>query len=159
MTNRVPVRAGEMRELLIERLGSHAEGVARAEGFTVFVPGALPGETVLARVDTVKKNYAAATLTEIRQASPDRTEPVCPVYDVCGGCQLQHLSYEAQLREKKRQVEDAVRHIGKLDGVKVFATIGGEPWGYRNKMQFPVGRVKGKPVIGCFSQGNILLLA
>ena len=154
MTNGVPVRAGEMRELLIERLGSHAEGVARAEGFTVFVPGALPGETVLARVDTVKKNYAAATLTEIRQASPDRTEPVCPVYDVCGGCQLQHLSYEAQLREKKRQVEDAVRHIGKLDGVKVFATIGGEPWGYRNKMQFPVGRVKGKPMIGCFSQGS-----
>ena len=154
MTNGVPVRAGEMRELLIERLGSHAEGVARAEGFTVFVPGALPGETVLARVDTVKKNYAAATLTEIRQASPDRTEPVCPVYDVCGGCQLQHLSYEAQLREKQRQVEDAVRHIGKLDGVKVFATIGGEPWGYRNKMQFPVGRVKGKPVIGCFSQGS-----
>ena len=154
MTNGVPVRAGEMRELLIKRLGSHAEGVARAEGFTVFVPGALPGETVLARVDTVKTNYAAATLTEIRQASPDRTEPVCPVYDVCGGCQLQHLSYEAQLREKKRQVEDAVRHIGKLDGVKVFATIGGEPWGYRNKMQFPVGRVKGKPVIGCFSQGS-----
>ena len=154
MTNGVPVRAGEMRELLIERLGSHAEGVARAEGFTVFVPGALPGETVLARVDTVKKNYAAATLTEIRKSSPDRTEPVCPVYDVCGGCQLQHLSYEAQLREKKRQVEDAVRHIGKLDGVKVFATIGGEPWGYRNKMQFPVGRVKGKPMIGCFSQGS-----
>ena len=154
MTNGVPVRAGEMRELLIERLGSHAEGVARAEGFTVFVPGALPGETVLARVDTVKKNYAAATLTEIRQASPDRAEPVCPVYDVCGGCQLQHLSYEAQLREKKRQVEDAVRHIGKLDGVKVFATIGGEPWGYRNKMQFPVGRIKGTPVIGCFSQGS-----
>ena len=154
MTNGVPVRAGEIRELLIERLGSHAEGVARAEGFTVFVPGVLPGERVLARVDTVKKNYAAATLTEIRQASPDRMNPVCPVYDVCGGCQLQHLSYEAQLREKKRQVEDAVRHIGKLDGVKVLETIGGEPWGYRNKMQFPVGRIKGTPVIGCFSQGS-----
>ena len=69
MKNGVPVRAGEMRELLIERLGSHAEGVARAEGFTVFVPGALPGEKVLARVDTVKKNYAAATLKEIRQAT------------------------------------------------------------------------------------------
>ena len=154
MTKGIPVRAGETCELLIERLGSHAEGVARAEGFTVFVPGALPGEKVLARIDTVKKNYAAATLTAVRQASPDRTEPICPVYDVCGGCQLQHLSYEAQLREKQRQVEDAVRHIGKLDGVKVFAAIGGEPWGYRNKMQFPVGRIKGTPVIGCFSQGS-----
>ncbi len=154
MNEGIPVRAGETRELLIERLGSHAEGVARAEGFTVFVPGALPGEKVLARVDTVKKNYAAATLQEIRQASPDRATPICPVYDVCGGCQLQHLSYEAQLREKQRQVEDAVCHIGRLDGVKVFATIGGEPWGYRNKMQFPVGRNKGTPVIGCFAKGS-----
>ena len=154
MTKGIPVRAGEMCELLIESLGSHAEGVARAEGFTVFVPGALPGEKVLARVVTVKKSYAAATLVEIRQTSPDRTEPVCPVYDVCGGCQLQHLSYEAQLREKRRQVEDAVHHIGKLDGVKVFSTVGGEPWGYRNKMQFPVGRIKATPVIGCFAQGS-----
>lgn len=154
MTKGIPVRAGETCELLIERLGSHAEGVARAEGFTVFVPGALPGEKVLARVVTVKKSYAAATLVEIRQTSPDRTDPVCPVYDVCGGCQLQHLSYEAQLREKRRQVEDAVHHIGKLDGVKVFSTIGGESWGYRNKMQFPVGRIKATPVIGCFAQGS-----
>ena len=154
VTKGIPVRAGETCELLIERLGSHAEGVARAEGFTVFVPGALPGEKVLARVVTVKKSYAAATLVEIRQTSPDRTDPVCPVYDVCGGCQLQHLSYEAQLREKRRQVEDAVHHIGKLDGVKVFSTIGGESWGYRNKMQFPVGRIKATPVIGCFAQGS-----
>lgn len=154
MAKEIPVRAGETCEFSVERLGSHAEGVARAEGFTVFVPGALPGERVFARVDVVKKTYASAVLTEILAPSSERTEPRCPVYAACGGCQLQHLSYEAQLREKRRQVEDAVRHIGGLDKVEISQTIGGEPWGYRNKMQFPIGRVGGKTVVGCFAQGS-----
>ena len=154
MTKKIPVQLGEVCELLIERLGNQAEGVARADGFTVFVLGALPGERVRARITNLKKTYATATLTEILEASPDRVEPRCPVYDVCGGCQLQHLAYDAQLREKQRQVEDAVRHIGKLDGVKILPTIGTEPWGYRNKMQFPVGKTRGEIAIGCFSQGS-----
>ena len=154
MAKEIPVKAGGTVELSVERLGVHAEGVARAEGFTVFVPGALPGERVRARVGVVKKAYASAVLTEILEASPERREPRCPVYAACGGCQLQHLSYEAQLPEKRRQVEDAVRHIGGLDGVEICPTIGGEPWGYRNKMQFPVGHVGGKTRIGCFAQGS-----
>ena len=154
MAKEIPVRAGETCEFSVERLGSHAEGVARAEGFTVFVPGALPGERVCARVDVVKKTYASAVLTEILAPSSERTEPRCSVYAACGGCQLQHLSYEAQLREKRRQVEDAVRHIGGLDNVEICPTIGGESWGYRNKMQFPIGRVGGKTVVGCFAQGS-----
>ncbi len=154
MAKEIPVHVGETREFLIDRLGVHAEGVARVEGFTVFVPGALPQERICARVDTVKKTYASAVLTKILESSPDRIEPCCPVYDLCGGCQLQHLSYEAQLREKRRQVEDAVHHIGGLKGIKIFPTIGGDPWGYRNKMQFPVGRVGTRTVIGCFAQGT-----
>ncbi len=154
MAKEIPVRAGETCEFSVERLGSHAEGVARAEGFTVFVPGALPGERVCARVDVVKKTYASAVLTEILAPSSERTEPRCSVYAACGGCQLQHLSYEAQLREKRRQVEDAVRHIGGLDNVEICPTIGGESWGYRNKMQFPIGRVGGETVVGCFAQGS-----
>ena len=154
MAKEIPVRTGETCEFSVERLGSHAEGVARAEGFTVFVPGALPVERVRARVDVVKKTYASAVLTEILAPSPERTKPRCPVYTACGGCQLQHLSYEAQLREKRRQVEDAVRHIGGLDNVEICPTIGGEPWGYRNKMQFPVGRAGGKTLVGCFAQGS-----
>lgn len=150
----IPVKAGEVRELLIERLGSGAEGVARADGFTVFVPGALPGERVYASMDTVKKKYAMGRLLEILEASPDRVAPRCPVYDTCGGCQLQHLSYEAQLREKRWLVEDAVRHIGKLDGMEVGETIGAEPWGYRNKMQFPVGKMRGRIAVGCFARGS-----
>jgi len=154
MSKQIPVNPDEVCELLIERLGSHAEGVAHMEGFTVFVPGTLPGERVRARIRIVKKNYAAADLLEIIEASHDRVQPHCPVYNVCGGCQLQHLSYEAQLREKQRQVEDAVRHIGKLDGVKVYPTSGGEPWEYRNKMQFPIGQSHGEIAIGCFSLGS-----
>ncbi len=154
MEKNIPVKAGMTREFFVERLGTHAEGVARADGFTVFVPGALPGEKIRARVETVKKSYATAALTEILEASPERTEPRCPVYESCGGCQLQHLSYAAQLREKQRQVEDAVRHIGKLRDVKIFPTLGTEPWGYRNKMQFPVGKAKGEIAVGCFAQGS-----
>lgn len=154
MEKEIPVRAGETREFLIERLGVHGEGVAKADGFTVFVHGALPGERIRARVDAVKKKYASAVLTETLAPSPERTKPRCPIYASCGGCQLQHLSYEAQLREKRRQVEESVRHIGGLDGIKIFPTIGGDPWGYRNKMQFPVGRIGTQTVIGCFAQGS-----
>ena len=154
MAKNVPVQSGEVCELLVERLGSHAEGVARVDGFTVFVPGALAGERIRARIGNVKKTYATADLAEIMAASPDRVKPRCPVYDICGGCQLQHLSYEAQLREKQRQVEDAVRHIGKIDSAEIFPTIGAEPWEYRNKMQFPVGKNRGKIAVGCFSEGS-----
>lgn len=154
MAKKIPVQSGEVCELLIERMGSRAEGVARVEGFTVFVPEALPGERIRARIKNVKKTYATADLVEILEASPERAQPRCPVYDICGGCQFQHLEYGAQLREKQRQVEDAVRHIGKLDGVKIFPTIGTEPWGYRNKMQFPVGKARGEISVGCFSEGS-----
>lgn len=154
MTKKIPVKSDEVCELLIERLGSHSEGVARAEGFTIFVPGTLPGERVFARIKNVKKTYATADLLEILETSPERVKPLCTVYDVCGGCQLQHLAYEAQLREKQRQVSDAVRHIGKIDGVEILPVIGSEPWGYRNKMQFPVGKTHGEIAVGCFSQGS-----
>ena len=150
----IPVKVGMTREFFIDRLGSRAEGVAHADGFAVFVRGALPGEKIRARVETVKKSYATATLTDILEASPERTKPRCPIYDLCGGCQLQHLAYASQLREKQRQVEDAVRHIGKLRDVNIFPTLGAEPWSYRNKMQFPVGRARGEIAIGCFAQGS-----
>ena len=154
MEKNLPVKTGTVREFLIERLGSHAEGVAHIDGFAVFVRGALPGEKIRAQVETVKKSYATAILTEILEASPERTKPRCPVYELCGGCQLQHLSYDAQLREKQRQVEDAVRHIGKLRDVTIFPTLGAAPWEYRNKMQFPVGKTHGEIAVGCFAQGS-----
>ena len=99
---------GKELELTITGLGSSGEGVGRYEGMAVFVPGALPQETVKARAVFVKKNYINGELTEVLSASPERVEPVCPVYKECGGCQLQHLSYEGELKEKRQQVIDAL---------------------------------------------------
>lgn len=150
----IPVTKGQRIEINIERLGTGGEGVGRVDGFTVFVQGALPGEKVEAVIETVKKNYAAGKLLRIINESKDRTDPQCPIYEECGGCQLQHLSYEAQLEMKKQQVIDALVHIGGQKDVPVHETLGSAPWNYRNKMQFPVGLEKGKAVIGCFAQGS-----
>ena len=100
-TRQIPVQKGKTYELSIARLGTSGEGIGRYEGFTVFVPLAIPGETVRARVTLVKKTYATAVLEEILTPSPDREKPPCPVYERCGGCQLQHLSYDGELKEKR----------------------------------------------------------
>lgn len=148
----VPVKKGDNIELKIAGLGSSGEGVGRYDGFTVFVHGALPEETVQAEIILVKKNYAIGKLIKIITASPDRVEPVCPVYADCGGCQLQHLSYAGQLRMKQQQVKDALTRIGHLD-TEVLPVIGcSNPWNYRNKMQFPAASgAEGKISIGCYA--------
>ena len=136
----------------IHGLGSSGEGVGKIDGLTVFVEGALPDEEVLAEIETLKKNYAIARLTEVVKNSSERVEPFCPLYKNCGGCQLQHMNYAAQLKWKRRQVVDAIERIGKLGDVEIFDSIGMEnPLRYRNKMQFPVG--KGLK-IGCYSRGS-----
>lgn len=148
----VPVKKGDNIELQIAGLGSSGEGVGRYDGFTVFVHGALPEETVQAEITLVKKNYAVGKLIKIITASPDRVEPVCPVYADCGGCQLQHLSYAGQLSMKQQQVKDALTRIGHLD-TEVLPVIGcNNPWNYRNKMQFPAASgAEGKISIGCYA--------
>ncbi|MFD2611409.1 23S rRNA (uracil(1939)-C(5))-methyltransferase RlmD [Paenibacillus gansuensis] len=110
----LPVSKNE--EVIADIIGlSHdGEGVGRANGFTLFVQGALPGEKVRAKVMKVKKSYGYAKLLEILEASPNRVEAPCPIYKQCGGCQLQHLSYEAQLEQKRQQVVDNLERIGKL---------------------------------------------
>ena len=150
----------------IHGLGSSGEGVGKAirneelgirnedenKFLIVFVEGALPGEEVLAEIVTVKKNYAVGRLVEIVKKSPERVEPFCPLYKNCGGCQLQHMSYAAQLKWKRQQVVDAIERIGKLDGVKIFETLGMDnPLRYRNKMQFPVGK---NLKVGCYARGS-----
>ena len=145
----IPVQKGKIYEILVMRLGTSGEGVGRYENFTIFIPGALPGETVRARIQLIKKNYAIAELAGIVTPSPDRIEPYCPVYDQCGGCQLQHMTYEGELKEKRQQVEDAMVRIGHLNHVPVLPVLGASS---RNKMQFPVAAAgRGKVAIGCFA--------
>ena len=151
----IPVCKGRTYELQIDRLGTSGEGVGRYDNFTVFVPNALPGETVSVIIEEVKNSYARGRIKQILHESVDRVAPLCELYEECGGCQLQHLSYEAQLRAKRAQVVDALTHIGKLSQIPVMETLRAEePWNYRNKMQFPIGRNSGKIVIGCFAQGS-----
>lgn len=141
-----------MEKILIHGLGTSGEGVGKLDGLTVFVEGALPGEEILAEIETRKKNYATARLVEVCKKSPERVEPFCSLYKECGGCQLQHLSYPAQLKWKRQQVVDAIERIGKLGGIEIPDTLGMEnPLRYRNKMQFPVGK---NLQIGCYARGS-----
>lgn len=150
-----PVEAGKTYNITITGLGHSGEGVGRYQDFTVFVPGALPGEQITAQITTVKKNYAVGRVTAIEVPSPHRIPPECGIYQECGGCQLQHLTYQEQLNVKRQQVVDAITRIGKLPDVIVHPTLGADdPWYYRNKMQFPVGLQQGKVVVGCYSQGS-----
>ena len=150
-----PVQIGRTYPCFIQGLGHSGEGVGRVDGFTVFVPYALPGETVLAEIKEVRANFARGRLVRLDQADLRRIDPACPVYEACGGCQLQHLSYAGQLEAKYRAVADAAARIGKLENVEIKPVIGMEhPWRYRNKAQFPVGQCGQAVVTGCFAAGT-----
>lgn len=149
----IPVEKNKIYEMQIDALGSNGEGIGRIAGYTVFVEGALPGETIRILIVKVKKNYGYGKLMEILEVSPERREPMCPVAKQCGGCQLQHLSYEAELAYKTREVKDVMERIGGIKGVEVKPALGMEnPWRYRNKAQFPVGRGKNGCAIGFYAK-------
>ena len=149
----IPVTKGKTYEIEIIRLGTNGEGVGKYQDFTVFIPYALPGERIVAVITTVKKTYAVGKLRQVLCASPARVAPTCAVYYRCGACQLQHFSYDGELQEKQRQVQDALTRIGHITNVPVLPTLGAAtPWNYRNKMQFPVGEDKKNTLsIGCFA--------
>ncbi|NLY50441.1 MAG: 23S rRNA (uracil(1939)-C(5))-methyltransferase RlmD, partial [Firmicutes bacterium] len=145
-----PVKKGQVVTLVVTDLASNGEGVGRYQGFTIFVPGTLPGEEVRARVISLQKSYARALATDVVRPAANRAAAICSAYPACGGCQLQHLAYSDQLRFKQQVVERALHHIGKLDGVEVLPTLGMEkPWAYRNKAQFPLAQ-RGKRLVAGF---------
>lgn len=149
----IPVEKNKSYEMQIHALGSNGEGIGRIDGYTVFVEGALPDEKIRVLIVKVKKNYGYGKLLEILEASPARREPMCPVAKQCGGCQLQHMSYEAELAYKTREVQDVMERIGGVHGVQVKPTLGmAYPWRYRNKAQFPVGKGKNGCAIGFYAK-------
>lgn len=137
----VPVQKNQNITLEIDALGAEGHGIGRmGEGFVVFVPGALPGERVDALIIKTTAQYAVGKLLRVLHPSEERATPPCPVFGRCGGCQMQHLEYGAQLRFKTAQVADALRTIGGFADARVLPTLGmGDPWRYRNKGIFPVG--------------------
>ncbi|ANC75601.1 23S rRNA (uracil-5-)-methyltransferase RumA [Fictibacillus phosphorivorans] len=150
----LPVHKNESYEVDIVDLTHEGAGVARVNGFTLFVPNTLPGERGKIKVVGVKKGFGFGRLEELIEESPERVEPPCPIYKWCGGCQLQHLSYEGQLEYKRKLVEDVLTRIGKLEDVPVLPTLGmgEEPWRYRNKAQVPVGESNGRIITGFYQK-------
>lgn len=135
-----PVQKNDMVEVTFEDFTHDGAGVAKINGYPLFVPYGIPGETGKVKVVKTKKNYGFGRLMEIKEESPERIEPLCPIYKQCGGCQLQHMTYEKELQFKHQLVADAIKKIGGLDDVPIHPVIGMEdPWRYRNKAQVPVG--------------------
>ncbi len=157
----VVVELGQTFPLTIKRLGINGEGVGYFKRRVVFVPGALPGEEVVAEVTKVHPKFAEAKIKKIRKASEHRVKPVCPVYEECGGCQLQHLHYSQQLKEKRDIVIQSLERHTKLavDKLDIRETIGMDnPWGYRNKSQFQVGERGGKILAGLYGMNSHKLI-
>lgn len=129
-----PIQKNDMLELPIQGLTADGQGVGRIGSYAVFVKGALPGEVVRAHTIKANSSYGVAKLVQVLKPSPDRVSPRCPAYARCGGCSLQHLSYEAQLRAKTEQVRDALARLGGFSEIQVQPALGMEgPWAYRNK--------------------------
>lgn len=130
---------GDVVEIEVTDLLQNGQGVGRASGVVVFTWGPLPGERARVRVESVKAKYVVAEVLELLTLSPDRTEPFCPVFGECGGCQVQHLAYAAQLEWKRSIVSSALARIGGLGEVPVSTPLGMQnPRSYRNKMALVV---------------------
>ena len=146
----------EILELQIEAIGSEGEGIAHVNGYTLFVKDTVPGDRIEAKVVKTGKNFGYARCERIIEPSPDRIEPVCPISKRCGGCQFQHLSYEAELKFKQEKVFNCIKRIGgfKDEEIPMLPIIGCEEiMHYRNKAQFPVGVDKnGETVTGFYAE-------
>ena len=135
---------------IIESLDHEARGIARQEGKTIFVDGALPGETVEYASFRKKPNYELAHLVNVMKSSNARIEPRCPHFGVCGGCAMQHMEPTAQVAAKQRVLEDSLWHIGRVRPEQILPPIQGAPWGYRHRARFAVRKVdkKGGVLVG-----------
>ena len=142
--------------LKITDMGNDGEGIGRTkDGYTLFVKDTVIGDEIEAKVIKAKKNYGYGKLMKILQPSADRVEPLCPKAGPCGGCQLQALSYKKQLEYKQNRVRNHLERIGGFTEIPMEPIIGmEEPYHYRNKAQFPVGRNKEGRIITGFYAGR-----
>jgi len=113
------VRKRDILELSIDKMAYGGQGIARLDGFVIFVKGGMPGDRLTAQVFKKKKDYAEARMIELIEPSPDRVQAPCPYSGYCGGCQWQSVRYERQLDYKKEHIEESMKHIGALKDVVV----------------------------------------
>ena len=152
----MPFQKGDMVSIRIDDIGSDGAGIGKADGFTLFVKDAVPGDVITAAIMKIKKGYGYARLLQVTEPSPFRVAARCPSARQCGGCQLQELSYEQQLLFKEKKVRDVLLRIGGFSEEVVQKTLhpvlGMEnPWRFRNKEQLPIGMRNGKPTAGFYA--------
>ncbi|MCD9067242.1 23S rRNA (uracil(1939)-C(5))-methyltransferase RlmD [Staphylococcus pasteuri] len=143
------IKTGQVLDLTHE-----GHGVVKIDRYPIFVPNALINETIEYKIIKVKKNFAIGKLLNVIVESDSRVEPPCVYYDKCGGCQLQHMTYQAQLTMKKEQVINLFHRKGSFNDTVIHDTVGMEdPWRYRNKSQIPIGLNNNKkPIMGFYRQ-------
>lgn len=145
-------------ELTIEDIGVSGEGIGKVDGYTLFVKDTVIGDVVRVKIMKAKKNYGYARLMDIIKPSKDRVEPACPIARQCGGCQIQAMNYNAQLKYKQKLVKDNLLRIGGLtEGAdyEMCEILGMDtPFRYRNKAQYPVGEDKDGNIVMGFYAGH-----
>ncbi|WP_342577483.1 23S rRNA (uracil(1939)-C(5))-methyltransferase RlmD [Psychrobacillus sp. FSL K6-2843] len=145
-----PVKKNDQLAVYIEDLTHDGSGVAKVDGYPLFIHGGLPDEKAEVRVLKTLKNYGFAKLLNIVEPSPFRVEAPCPVFYECGGCQLQHINYEGQLKWKENMVRNVMQRLGKIDAPVLPVKGMDNPWEYRNKSQIPFGLADGKVIAGFY---------
>ncbi len=130
----IPFTYHQELEVRIENLTNEGNGVARVDGWVVFVPFALPGELVKCRIYRNHKNYSNADLVEVLEPSAERVPTVCSLFGTCGGCQYQHLAYDKQIAWKRRQAEELLLHMAKIEHPVLPVIASPTQYGYRSKI-------------------------
>ncbi|MDX6449301.1 MAG: rRNA (uracil1939-C5)-methyltransferase, partial [Gaiellaceae bacterium] len=150
-----PVTKDQELELHIDSLAYGGNGVARLNGFVLFVKRGLPGDTVLARVTNVKRSHAEALALEVVEPGPQRVEAPCKHYPACGGCRFQDLAYDAQIAAKEMQVKDAFRRLASLPDAPLEPIVPAESiFHYRNKMEYSFAQLADGPTLGLHKAGR-----
>ena len=148
------MKKNDVIEAEIVDMGFEGEGIAKPDGFTLFVKGGVTGDRARLRVLKANRRYGYAKIEQLLRPSPQRETPVCPVFGKCGGCQLQHVQYKAQLALKQKMVADNLYKIGGFarDSYQMDNILGADSeYAYRNKAQFPVGEENGQMVMGFYA--------
>ncbi len=147
------MKKNDMAVVVIEDMSENGEGIGRSDGYTLFIKDTVIGDRAEVKVIKAKKTYGYGRLVRLLEPSPWRTEPLCPAAAPCGGCQLQAMSYEQQLKFKEKKVRNHLERLGGFPSPAVHPVIGmEEPWHYRNKAQFPVARDReGRIIMGFYA--------
>lgn len=140
-------------------MASEGQGIVRQDGLVTFIPFTAPGDKVRYQIVQQKKNFAIGKLLEVIEPSPERITPRCPYFGTCGGCQLQHINYQAQLEYKRKWVEDSLKKIGKLEAITVPpVTPANMQWAYRRRINLVLKWAQGHLTAGYFATDNTTIL-